>query len=121
MATHTTTSWTGGVRRLAGDHRSLTLIVVGVTVGAVLVVAGVMSVNAVLSWGVVAAMLLMHLGGHGMHGHSQHRPDAAERSEPASPDHPASVDAAIIDRASDSGQASGGDGGADRHRSGACH
>lgn len=122
MATRMTTSWSGGIRRLAGQHRSLTLILVGGIVGAFLVAAGVMSVNAVLSWGVVAAMLLMHLGGHGMHGHAQDRPDGAERSdEPAHPDHPATADAAVIDRDTDAGHAAPGVGGADRHRSGGCH
>lgn len=121
MTTRTTTSWSAGIRRLTGRHRWLTLIVVGVAAGMALVVTGVMTFNAALSLGVVAAMLLMHVGGHGMHGgHTQHGPDGVERSgETGHAGHGA--DAAAVDRASEAGEAPDDDGSNHRSRAGGCH
>lgn len=120
MATRTTTSWTAGIRRLSGRHRWLTLALAGVLVGAVLVVTGTMTFSAVLSWGVVAAMLLMHLGGHGMHG--QHHVEGTEPSdESGHTGHRADADAAAIGGATAAGGTSGADRGDERHRAGGCH
>lgn len=119
MTTDTTTSWTRGIRRLAA-HRWLTLTLAGIIVGTLLVVTGVMAPNAVLSWGVVAAMLLMHLGGHGMHG--QHQGGGTGRSAATGHGvHGQAEDAFDTDPTSRPEGTSRQDGGDVRHRAGGCH
>jgi hypothetical protein len=122
MTTRSTTSWAGGIRRLSGRHRWLTVALVGVLAGAVLVATGTMSFNAVLSWGIVAAMLLMHLGGHGMHGHGQHQDVGPERAdEAAHTDHRGSGDGVRSDPAPGASHTSRDDADEGRRRAGGCH